>query len=186
MIDMDVELCKIDFMKVINNAPSDFSALFANGRYYLPLFKHRVPMLYYDLYAYVPYNSPTTVFIGNELGDNGDALEKLLRKEEYVPCDSAFWGLAIYRIEAIKDLSYKVVKNKRSVLCEHVPFNAECRKHGPLYIAKNLSLFYEPLGWKDMIRRYLGRIIGKRNYYSILKFYYIVIRRRKDYDTPKD
>ena len=190
MIDMDVELCDVDFMEVIHNAPSDFSALFANGRYYLSVLKHRVAMFYYDLYAYVPYNSPKIDFIGGELGDNGDALEKLLRKQEYVLCDSAFGGIAIYRFEAIQNLTYITVPNHRSnkytLLCEHVPFNAECRKRGALYIARNLHLFYEPLSWKGCFHRLLNRYLGKQRYNSFLYFYYVIIRRRKDYDTPKD
>lgn len=190
MIDMDVELCDVDFMEVIHNAPSDFSALFANGRYYLSVQKHRASMFYYDLYAYVPYNSPKIDFIGGELGDNGDALEKLLRKQEYVLCDSAFGGLAIYRFEVIQNLTYITVPNHRSnkytLLCEHVPFNAECRKRGALYIARNLHLFYEPLSWKGCIHRLLNRYLGKQRYNSFLFFYYVIIRRRKDYDTPKD
>ncbi len=190
MIDMDVELCDVDFMEVIHNAPSDFSALFANGRYYLYVLKHRVPMFYYDLYAYVPYNSPKVEFKGGELGDNGDALERLLRKQEYVQCDSAFGGLAIYRFEVIQNLTYITVPNHRSnkytLLCEHVPFNAECRKRGALYIARDLHLFYEPLTWKGYIHRLLNRYLGKQRYNSFLYFYYVIIRRRKDYDTPKD
>lgn len=190
IIDMDVELCDVDFMEVIHNAPSDFSALFANGRYYLSVLRHRVPMFYYDLYAYVPNNSPKIVFIGGELGDNGDVLERLLRRQEYVQCDSAFGGLAVYRFETIQNLTYITVPNHRSnkytLLCEHVPFNAECRKRGALYIAKDLHLFYEPISWKSCINRLLRRYLGKQCYNSFLYFYYVVIRRRKDYDTPKD
>jgi hypothetical protein len=190
VIDMDVELCNVDFKGVINKAPSDFSALFANGRYYLSLLNYRIPSFYYDLYAYVPYNSPIIEFKGRELGENGDALERLLKKQEYVLCNSAFGGLAIYRTEAIQNLMYRTAPNHRSnkyaLLCEHVLFNAECSRQGSLYIARNIHLFYAPLSWKGCIHRLLLRYLGKQRYGSFLYFYYVVIRRIKDYDTPKD
>lgn len=190
VVDMDVELCDNDFMKVINNAPSDFSALFANGRYYLTLVKQRIPSFYYDLYAYVPFKSSTIEFKRSELFNNGDALEKKLRKKKYVPCNSAFGGLAIYKTAAVKELSYSIIQNHRSIyfslLCEHVPFNIECRKQGSLYIVRNLHLFYEPLTWMNWIRRLLRRFLGNQRFISFSTFYYVVIRKRKDYVTPKD
>lgn len=190
VIDMDVELCDNDFMEVINNAPSDFSALFANGRYYLTFIKQRIHSFYYDLYAYVPYKSSTIELKRSELFNNGEVLEKKLRKKKYVPCDSAFGGLAIYKTAAVKELSYSIFQNHRSsyysVLCEHIPFNIECRKQGSLYIVRNLDLFYEPLTWKNWVRGLLRRFLGNQRFNSFFKFYYIVIRKRKDYDTPKD
>lgn len=177
IIDMDLELCNIDFMKVIDKAPSDFSALFANGRYYKSFLNYRIPVFYYDLYAYIPFNSSIIEFKKKEIRDNGDALEKRLRKEKYVPCDSAFGGLAIYRTEAIQNLFYAIVPNHRSdyysVLCEHIPFNLNCKKQGSLYIVKDMHLFYEPLTWEQIMRRYLCRFESKRCFSILYKLYCI-------------
>jgi glycosyltransferase involved in cell wall biosynthesis len=46
-------------IKALENAPDDWSALFANGRYYFDLFGIKFLGRYYDLFAYVPYGENT-------------------------------------------------------------------------------------------------------------------------------
>lgn len=190
VLDMDVELQDVNLFEIINKAPKNFSALTANGRYYFELFGKKIPVKYYDLYAYVPYKSKLIEFKQSELQKNGDKIESLIRKSNYIMCDSAFGGLAIYKYKALKNLNYKLIANNRSTffssVCEHVPFNKSCLNAGNIYIAKDLKLLYdEKNSWKDFVI-VLIRLIFKSNITDKLLAVYFMLFKRKRYDTQKD
>ena len=189
VLDMDVELQNVNLLNIINKAPKDFSALTANGRYYVELFGKKIPVKYYDLYAYVPYKSQIIEYKQSELMKNGDKLEKDIRKTNFLLCDSAFGGLAIYKYAAIKQLCYKLIKNTRSTffstICEHVLFNKSCMNSGNIYIAKDLKLMYEKLSIKFFIITII-RFIFKSKITNKLIHIYLRLFRRKTYDPKKD
>ena len=189
VLDMDVLLQDLDFEKIISRAPADFSALAANGRYYFEFLGKNIPLKYYDLYAYVPYKSPLVEFKQSELHRNGDRLERLLRKKRYLPCDSAFGGLVLYRYPAVRDLSYRLVENKRSTffstICEHVLFSKDCAKKGTVYIAKDMPLLYEKVSGKLLFLMILQLLITTPRMEKLLNIYFRFFKR-KYYGPQKD
>lgn len=145
----------------INNAPADWCGLFANGRYYWkPAFLGLLGK-YYDAYCFIPKNAEHKDLTYKEIYLENDKLCKQLKKERYVPCDSAFAGIGIYKYEAIKDKKYELIKNTRSsvveVLCDHVSLNLSTENKGTLYVAKNLKVKYESIkGFGPVITNIFG------------------------------
>lgn len=145
----------------IKNAPDDWCGLFANGRYYWkPAFLGLLGK-YYDAYCFIPKNAEHKDLTYKEIYLENDKLCKLLKKEKYVPCDSAFAGIGIYKYEAIKGKKYEIIKNTRSsvveVLCDHVSLNLSTENKGTLYVAKNMNVMYESIkGLGAFITNILG------------------------------
>lgn len=152
----------------INNAPDDWCGLFANGRYYWqPAFLGLLGK-YYDAYCFIPKNAEHKDLTYKEIFLENDKLCKRLRKELYVPCDSAFAGIGIYKYDAIKNKKYENIKNTRSlvveVLSEHVSLNLSTVDKGTLYVVKNLIVRYEPIRGLGSI---ISNIFGNRFFISI-------------------
>lgn len=159
IIDGDLDFNVTSVVKVMQKAPADWAALFANGRYFLKAGLLRFPVLYYDLFAYLP--EPPVIEAGDcmtkaEMLDLRRFTQQALKKTKYLPCRSAFGGVGVYRYDAVKDLRYVVEENSRSPefdhLCEHIPFNREVSKRGTLYVCRDMKVNYEPIGFRSWLR----------------------------------
>ncbi|WP_022932602.1 hypothetical protein [Treponema bryantii] len=146
---------------VIKEAPSDWSAIFANGRFYWKPKFLGITGNYYDAYAYLPFKSQNVDLTYKEIYIENEKLSRLLKNSAYIPCNSAFGGLGIYKYDAIKDKYYHLMQNNRSsvieVLCEHISINIEAGKKGTLYISKKLKIYYEPIkGFGEIVKNIIG------------------------------
>jgi hypothetical protein len=59
-----------------------------------------------------------------------DRMRKISRKSSWIPVDSAFGGLAVYKTEMFLRADYSPIDNSASWQCEHVDFNLKLRKMG--------------------------------------------------------
>jgi len=59
-----------------------------------------------------------------------DRMRKISRKSSWVPVDSAFGGLAVYKTEMFLRADYTPIEDSASRQCEHVDFNLKLRKMG--------------------------------------------------------
>lgn len=149
VVDSDIAYFDIDsLISAIENAPDDFSALFADGRFFSNFFGHRVFFRYYDLFAFLPKDSANTDLTYREMAMNANLLTRRnIRKYVYFPCDSAFGGIGIYRMEKYSGQLYETHSNARSeyfdAVCEHISFNLGFAKNGTNYICSNLVVAYE-------------------------------------------
>lgn len=157
-IDGDLDFNASSVLRAIQHAPHDWAGLFANGRYYLQAGPLRIPVLYYDLFAYLPEGNHTIEgdsLTEEEMHRIRPITHKALRKNHYLRCRSAFGGVGIYKYEAIGENCYTVEKNTVSSnfehLCEHIPFNRGVLKNGALYICRDLKVFYEPISIKTWL-----------------------------------
>ena len=185
IIDGDLDYNVTSVVKALQKAPSDWVALFANGRYFLKAGPLRIPVLYYDLFAYLP--EPPVSEVG-ECMTKAEMLElrrfthQALKKTRYLPCRSAFGGVGVYRYDAVKDLRYVVEENKRSLefeyLCEHIPFNREVLKHGTLYVCRDMKVNYEPVGFKWWLGIYLMEHGKDRELQTMKRIYRKLFPRR--------
>ncbi|GHU02714.1 hypothetical protein FACS1894147_05210 [Spirochaetia bacterium] len=150
VIDIDINDFSIDgIMETLNTAPSDWTALFANGnRYIINFFNHhQINIMYYDSYAFVPYllNNENKVIelTYTELAINQKKLFNQLKKNNFVKCISAFGGIGLYKYAYIKGNKYYSIANKRSslveVTSEHVMYNM---KISTKYISKKMLVYY--------------------------------------------
>jgi glycosyltransferase involved in cell wall biosynthesis len=154
VIDADIDAFSEEgLIKTIENAPSDWSALFANGRYYYNFLGVNFLGQYYDLFAFIPcqeYSQPDDRYelTYREMAIFSDLLtNKKLKNYQYFECRSAFGGIGIYKIESIQNSQYKTHQNDRSsvfeAVCEHIAFNISCLEYGKNYISSEMLVYYE-------------------------------------------
>jgi len=148
VIDIDVDRFNSkSLLKSIENAPSDWCGLFANGRFYTKILGLTLLGKYYDNYAFVPANNTETSLDFKEVKLNNDLVNKGTILHKYFKCLSAFGGIAIYKFPCLKGLLYRAEPNNRSTyyksICEHVLFNDNLSKQGSLYISRNMIVLYE-------------------------------------------
>ena len=188
---LDVDICDFSVSGVISsilNAPKNWGGLFANGTHTFEINgkKKRIPFQY-DYFAYVPQNVSPEQQMGKHFFDvwfcpwTEWQLDRAIRKSKYLPCNSAFCGIGIYKWEIIKTFHYKTYptsyfKTVGCSLCEHIPFNLRIIDLGyQNYISKELIVDYgdriswdknsllfrfSPLlyGFKDVIYHYFALI----------------------------
>lgn len=147
IIDIDVDQFSANtVMEGILHAPDGWAAIFSNGRFYTKLLNRTFWGKYYDTYAYVPADCPQEEMNYSEVKIANDHLLDYLKREEYVPCKSAFGGIGVYQWQAAKRARYSADSNNRSTyyssLSEHVPFNKCVREHGGLYISQKMLVKY--------------------------------------------
>lgn len=153
IIDIDVDDFSVEgVIRTIENAPNDWTALFANGRWYL---NRIIKLNYYDGSALVLYpengEKINIELILKEMAINKNKVKKYLKKHDYMDCISAFGGIGVYKYQYIKDLKYNTIENKRSialeVLIDHVPFNFELynKQIGKNYISSGMPVMYEKM-----------------------------------------
>lgn len=182
LCDADVELQKLDLKSIIESAPKDWTGLFANGQYYTKLLWKKWPVTYYDLYAYIPYNTEDVELNNIQIMNNGKHVDKLIKNNKYVPCDSAFAGMGIYKYETIKDSIYEAIPNTKSYifkhLIDHFMINKACAKKGKLYICQNMKLFYSKLTVKELVEIYFRLIFGYENLMKMLILYQRIFKHK--------
>ena len=134
------------FSAVINKAPSDWAALFANQR-----------QVYYDIWALRhPVWSPDDCWAhvakaSRRRFNRKSATEAALDRHVYgrqihiapnhapIAVDSAFGGFGIYRSSFLGGALYRGLTPSGEEVCEHVFFNASVKRNGgALYIAPGL------------------------------------------------
>lgn len=164
LVDADVELQRINLYSIISDAPSDWVGLFANGQYYYSCFGKKIPIAYYDLFAYIPQESKEFELTNKQMLDNGTCVDRLIKKNEYTRCSSAFGGIGIYRYHAVENARYEAVENTKSKnhshLCEHIGFNYTCSLYGSLYICRSMRILYERASVKNCIAVFLRKVFG--------------------------
>ncbi len=188
-IDIDVETFSPQaVVGAICQAPADWGALFASGYF---LFRKsdgtdEYPLFQYDSYAFVPEGvDPMTTgkWVVSHYYHHFTSwyFNRLLRDSDYLPCQSAFNGIGIYRWEVIRDLRYEVMQTPElqkvdACFCEHVPFNgAIARKGYRLYVAKKMEVIYYHKRltamrrfnhWKKALKMRLFSFLGLFPYYK--------------------
>lgn len=146
IIVIDIDLDRIypeKIIKAIEDAPSDWAAIFANGRLYSNVLRFTK---YYDNYALIPINSEKDSFTYKERHLNVDILENTLKEKKYAEVKSAFGGLGVYKYEALCSSIYRAIPSlsgEDEVLCEHVSVNLDVAKFGKLYVARKMRVLYE-------------------------------------------
>lgn len=144
VMDIDIEDFSVEgVVESIKNAPKDWGALFANGN---RIFNDRMKS-FYDYFAYVPYGNRGLSMKYGDMFFQAGKIGKLLGKNKYVKCISAFGGMAVYKWELAKDIRYRAEKNTVcdvcEVMCEHIPFNNEIMEKGAVnYIAADMEVSY--------------------------------------------
>lgn len=148
VIMMDVDIYDFDvegLMEGINYAPNDWGALMANGRMMKPNDQYLDAQ--FDQYAYMACGEELSdmhfnMFTNHSLYKRGRKLNSEVQICDYVPVNSAFGGMAVYRYEAIKDLRYQAVKIDvchQKFFCEHVPFHLDMIHQGyKNYVCRNI------------------------------------------------
>lgn len=157
--DGDLDFDPYSVVRAIQNAPDDWAALFANGRYFLKLGNLRIPVLYYDLFAYLPLDKTAETedsLTKDEMINLRKNIQKALQTSHYLKCRSAFGGMGIYRYDSIGESRYSAEKNTRSQefehICEHIPFNREISNKGELYICSDMKVYYEQITLKTWLK----------------------------------
>lgn len=180
-IDADVDFRVGNLLRLIRKAPPDWAALTANGKFYLQKAGIRFPVLYYDLYPYIPEGWEVPMLTEPEMHSVRFDLQRRLLFHRYVPCRSAFGGMAVYRYDAVRGNAYTREKNTRTAeppfVCEHIPFNRRLLQHGNIYICRDMKVLYEPLAvnvYRMILKRRFLQLYIRRKAKRILRQ-----RRRK-------
>lgn len=180
LLDIDVQWFSVQgIADAIANAPSDWGALFANGREYISVMgKTFASEAQYDTYAMLFQDEQINrlpVSITKPLTKlcRGLRVNSWLKRNPYVRMQSAFGGVGIYRSEAIRNLRYDICipddwKGLGISLCEHVPFNAQVK--GSCYISRALEVRYHTDSLSnpdnDIKRRLLLLFLIIKHYFS--------------------
>lgn len=141
MIDWDLdEFDSSQIIQAIETAPSNWGAIFANGRYKWQ-YKDDVKTGYrdkkkiYDSFAVLEDNKDIESILQND--NNGyhrfhvsSLYGHLLNNNEYVPCTSAFGGIGIYKYEAIIGCRYSTKPVGDWFICEHIFLNYMIKNRG--------------------------------------------------------
>ena len=138
IIDWDLdEFDSTQVLKAIENAPSDWGAIFANGRYKWQFKENRQT-------GFRDKNKIYDSFAILEDGMSIESIQKddnsiynrfviarkfgfLLNKYRYVKCTSAFGGIGIYKSKCLEGCSYSTMKKGDWYICEHLAFNYTIR-----------------------------------------------------------
>lgn len=188
IIDSDLDFDVPSVGKSIQEAPDDWAGLFANGRYYLAVKGQRIPVLYYDLYAFLPDIQPNEPAVTDSLTEEDmirqrPLIQESIKRNNYVKCRSAFGGIGIYQYSAVADCRYTLEKNtvsqKFDYLCEHIPFNREVLKKGSLYVCSGMKTYYEPLSFKTFLKAWAKDHDKQKEMRTLSKWYKTLSFSRK-------
>jgi hypothetical protein len=182
MMEMDIDIDDFDIegiMDSIENAPSNWTALFANGVKYIHYYKN-IPAYYYDGYPLImEANDEKELSLTiKEMQKAKTTMLKALKGNNYVNCVSAFGGIGIYKYEYIKKSRYYAILNMRSRIVEslndHVSMNYPLYKKvpGTLYIAKKMRVYYEKV---TSLKELLISLMP----FSFQMFLYSLLKRRE-------
>lgn len=176
VVDIDVNFSVNGILHAIENAPSDWGGLFANGQ----IFWHGLFPYFFDMFAYLPCELNSVSRNGSEMFWDSRALTKRLRREDYIECCSAFGGVGVYKWDCVKDADYRTSKNERSqtneALCEHISFNMAIVNFGyKNYICRSMKVNYGARSLKHIL---IYSVMPRKMYL----FLYKIIKRKKYVD----
>lgn len=140
MIDLDIFSFSLDGIKSSFGFEKTWHSINANGKKITPesVFKP----VFYDAFAFqeINDNKPQTF---SKLKETQIKLAKLTVGDDFIKVKSGFNGLAIYKWESIKTLTYRAEENKDEVVlckCEHLTFHEDMIKNGDTEIFLNPSM----------------------------------------------
>lgn len=158
---VDLDVAKIDGDGVLSSFREDmeWDAVTAFGYSLGPTLKKR----YHDTYALSLWGDETPQ-TERKIQDMHHQMATIGGKSQWVRVASAFGGLAIYKMEAVKGLRYKVLENADSrveVLCEHYSIYRQMKERGydQVYINPTMKIKYQEVTLKlifNTIKRKLG------------------------------
>lgn len=170
---IDVDICDFDIEGVfesICHAPEGWGALLANGRLMLP--NHKFNNYQYDQFAYMGCDEEMSDAI-YFLPRRGRLLNTKVQKCDYLPVQSAFGGIGIYRYAAIKNSQYKAIMTndgRQNAFCEHIPFHQDIIKQGyKNYICRRMVVNNGTLkvkAWVAFLMRYLPQVYELLYYFN--------------------
>lgn len=137
MMDVDIYDFNVEgLIEGITHAPDGWGALMANGRMMKP--NGQYMDVQFDQYAYMACGEELgvmhyNIFTNRSLYKRGWKLNTEVQRCDYVPVNSAFGGMAVYRYEVIKELRYQAVKideRHQKYFCEHAPFHLDIIHRG--------------------------------------------------------
>lgn len=155
VIDIDLDDFSVEgIIDSINNAPKDWTGLFAYGIQYWGIGNKILFKKYYDNFAYVPKNSISLAFTYEQRLKNIDKIDRNFKfGKKFFPCISAFGGIGVYKYEHLISKKYECKENKISLtdeaICEHISVNIGKTEHN--YICKNMLALYEKYNFKPFI-----------------------------------
>ncbi len=165
VIMIDLDIYRFDLDGVLNSFgfKSDWHCISANGRKIT--MQSPIWPIFYDTYAFKEYDdySPTTY---EEIIINQKKLAKLKKKGPFLRVNSGFNGLAIYKWDSIKKLSYKVESNDDDIVsckCEHQTFHEEMIKngHNQIYINPSMIVHYEQINVMLYLQKMKKKLLFK-------------------------
>lgn len=158
---VDLDVAKIDLKGVLTsfNNEMEWDAVTAFGYSLGPTLKPR----YHDTYALALFGDDTPQ-TEQKIADMQYQLGSIVKEKQWVRVTSAFGGLAIYKMEAVKGLRYEVYENKDDrveVTCEHYSIYKQMQERGynKFFINPAMVLKYQDLTWKivmNTIKRKFG------------------------------
>jgi hypothetical protein len=182
MMEMDIDIDDFyigGIVDSVKNAPSGWTALFANGVKYIYLYKS-IPAYYYDGYPLIMTlddQSGLSLTL-KEMQKEKGIVSKALKNNDYAECVSAFGGIGIYKYEYIRENRYYAMPNTRSKIVEslndHISMNYPLYRKmpGTLYIAKKMKVYYEKVpSVKELLISFLP--------FSLFIFLYTLLKRKE-------
>ena len=184
---IDWDLDELDSMQILNaieEAPSDWGAIFADGRYKWQYKNYkqsgfRDKSKIYDTFALLENDMDieTISFKGKRkfrMFQMALMYGRLLNKEKYVKCTSAFGGIGIYKHDAISGCRYSTLSKGDWYVCEHIFFNNRVRLNGyqnyicsemitSVLLSQNNILFYLLNRYLHFLFNYLVFLRLKKN-----------------------
>jgi hypothetical protein len=106
-----------------------------------------------------------------------DRMWRIPLNSEWIPVESAFGGLAVYKAKAVVGLRYAGLTSVGKEICEHVSFNYDFIKRGgnlyinPKLINDNWNEHNEPMKYKKRVKRFIKRYLLSSLEYVGTKFY---------------
>ena len=159
---VDLDVARIDFSGILTSFRQDleWDAVTAFGYSLGPSLRRR----YHDTYALsmLGDNTPQTE---DKIKDLCQQMASLSRGRQWLPVESAFGGLAIYKMKSVRGLHYSVMENNDAsveVRCEHYGLHHQMheRGNGRIFINPEMILKYQSLSWKivfNSLRRRFDR-----------------------------
>lgn len=165
MMVVDLDVAKIDLKGVMTSFDETipWDAVTAFGYSLGPTLKPR----YHDTYALTLYGDETPQ-TEQRIADLRYQLASISRGKQWLRVASAFGGLAIYKMEAVKGLRYEVYENadkQVEVTCEHYSIYKQMQERGydKFYINPLMRIKYQEVSI-NLLMRYLK---NKRDIFRI-------------------
>ena len=159
---VDLDVAGIDYEGVMSSFKSEreWDAVTAFGHSMGTTLHSR----YHDTYALTLFGDDS-VQTETRISELRNQLASFGNGHQWIRVESAFGGLAIYRMEAVQGIHYEVMENNDSrveVLCEHYSIFYQMRERGfdRFYINPEMKVKYQELNYKT-VKDYIQHKIGK-------------------------